>query len=65
MQMELQLTNTIYYLIQRNLCSFDQYKMLKNRHLDDLGIEKGDVDSLAGGPPCFDSSMDGKRALRP
>ena len=35
-------------------------KVLKNRHLDDLGIEKGDVDCLAGGPPCQGFSMAGR-----
>ena len=35
-------------------------KVLNNRHLDKLGIEKGDVDCLAGGPPCQGFSMAGR-----
>lgn len=35
-------------------------KVLKNQHLDELGIKKGDIDCLAGGPPCQGFSMAGR-----
>ena len=35
-------------------------KVLKNKHLEELGIRKGKVDCLAGGPPCQGFSMAGR-----
>ena len=35
-------------------------KVLKNSHLDDFEIRKGEADCLAGGPPCQGFSMAGR-----
>jgi len=35
-------------------------KVLKNKQIDELGIKKGEVDCVAGGPPCQGFSMAGR-----